>query len=268
MLALGVGVSLLTGSLPAIAAPAGKDEAVDTETRAMKAYRDGQEAYDAGNYAEALELFLEAQSLYPSPDFHYNIAKCHEELASYEQAVVSYKAYLRSYNSAYNEDPPDKINIQNKIDRLEKQVESDKAAAEAERNREPEVIIKTVPGEDKPKPPGRALMITGGVLAGVGVGVAVAGAAVFGTRAAAISNELDDVYSGNPERVTLEEARALDQRGRSAELNQILLISLGSAVAVTGVALLVVGVTKKKKGPTVTPAVGPEGAGLVIQGRF
>lgn len=269
MLALGIGVSLLTGSLPAIAAPADQDEAVDTETRAMKAYREGQEAYDAGNYAEALELFLEAQSLYPSPDFHYNIGKCHEELANYEQAVVSYKAYLRSYNSAYNEDPPDKINIQNKIDRLEKQVEADKAADEAERNKKPEVIIKTVPGEGKAKgPPGRALMITGGVLAGVGVGVAIAGAAVFGTRAASVSSELDDVYSGNPERVTLEQARELDQRGRAAELNQILMISLGSAVAVTGVALIAVGVVKKKKGPTVAPAIGPDSAGLVIQGRF
>lgn len=272
VLALGVGVALLTGSLPAIAAPAEgegeEDQAVDTEARAMKAYRDGQEAYDAGNYAEALELFLEAQSLYPSPDFHYNIGKCHEALENYEQAVVSYKAYLRSYNSAYNEDPADKVNIENKIERLEKQVEAEKAADEAERNKEPEVIIKTVPGEDKPKPPGRALIITGGVLTGVGVGVVVAGAAVFGTRASSISNELDDVYDGNPNRVTLEEARQLDADGRAAELNQILMISIGSAIAVTGVALLAVGVVKKKKGPTVAPAVGPEGAGLVIRGRF
>ncbi|MFO7566453.1 MAG: hypothetical protein R6X02_27670 [Enhygromyxa sp.] len=269
MLALGVGLSLLTGSLPAIAAPAGEDETIDTEARAMKAYREGQEAYDAGNYAEALDLFLEAQSLYPSPDFHYNIGRCHEALESYEQAVVSYKAYLRSYNSAYGEDPADKVNIQNKIDRLAKQIEADEAAAEAERNKEPEVIIKTVPGEDKPKgPPGRPLIITGGVLAGVGLGVAVAGGAVFGARAASASDELEAVYSGNAERVTLDEARDIDQRGRAAELNQILMLSIGSAVAVTGVALLVVGVLKNKKGPTVAPAIGPEGAGLVIRGRF
>lgn len=263
VLALGVAVALLSGSVPAFAAP----EEIDTEARAMKAYRDGQEAYDAGDYADALELFLEAQSLYPSPDFHYNIGKCHEALENYEQAVVSYKAYLRSYNSAYGEDPADKANIQNKIDRLEKQVEADKAAAEAAANREPEVIIKEVPGEGKRKP-GLGLIITGGVFAGVGVGVAVAGAAVFGPRAARFSNELDDVYSGNPNRVTFEQAQEIDRKGRAAELNQILMISIGSAVAVTGVALLVVGVKKKKNAPTVAPAVGPEGAGLLIQGRF
>ena len=271
VLALGVGVTVLTTSLPAIAAPADDGESIDTETRAMTAYREGQEAYDAGDYAKALELFLEAQSLYPSPDFHYNIGKCHEALESYEQAVVSYKAYLRSYTSAYGEDPADKVNIQNKIDRLEKQVEAEKAAAEAERNKEPEVIIKEVPGEEKPKPPGRALIITGGVLTGVGVGVVGIGAAVFGSKAASISNELDEVYSGNPRRVSLEEARQLDADGRAAELNQIIMISIGSAVAVTGVALLAVGVVKKKKGgktPTVTPTAGPSGAGILIMGRF
>ena len=259
-------------SLPVLAAPAGdgaEAEGIDTEARAMKAYKEGQDAYDAGEYSEALQLFLEAQSLYPSPDFHFNIARCHEALESYEQAVVSYKAYLRSYESAYGEAAPDKTNTQNKIERLEKQIEADKAAAEAAANKEPEVIIKTVEADDK-KTPGRGLIITGGVLAGVGVGVAVAGAAVFGTQAANFSGQLDDIYSnGNPDRVTLEEARQLDSDGRAAELNQILMISVGSAVAVTGIALLSVGLVKKKKaGTTVAPAVGPEGAGLVIRGRF
>lgn len=273
VLALGVGVSVLTTSLPAIAAPAedGDNETIDTENRAMTAYREGQEAYDNGNYDKALELFLEAQSLYPSPDFHYNIGKCHEALENYEQAVVSYKAYLRSYKSAYGEDPADQANIQNKIDRLDKQIEADRAAAEAERNKKPQVIIKEVPGQtEKPQTPGRGLIITGGVLTGVGVGVVIGGAAVFGSKASNISNELDDVYSGNPKRVTLEQARELDAEGRKAELNQIVTMSIGSALVVTGVALLAVGVIKKKKAttPSVAPAVGPEGAGLVIRGRF
>lgn len=276
IIAVGVATCLVGGSVPVAAAPAeapaegdvAPDESIDTNARAMKAYREGQDAYDAGEYSEALQLFLEAQSLYPSPDFHFNIARCHEALESYEQAAVSYKAYLRSYKSAYGEDAADMVNIQNKIDRLEKQVEADKAAAEAAANKEPEVIIKTV-NEGKAKSPGRGLMITGGVLAGVGVGVAVAGAAVFGTKAANFSGQLDDVYdNGNPNRVTLDQAREIDSNGRAAELNQILLISIGSAVAVTGAALLAVGVVKKKRSTTVAPAIGPDSAGLVISGRF
>src|SRR5690606_21974625 len=129
-------------------------------------------------------------------------------------------------------------------------------------------------GEGKPPQPGRALIITGGVLTGVGVVLVGVGAGVFGSQAGQISNKLDDVYAGNPDRVTLEEARQLDADGRAAELNQIVMISLGSAVAVTGVALLAVGLVKKKNGskkketPTVTPTAGPEGAGLMIRGRF
>jgi tetratricopeptide (TPR) repeat protein len=271
--ALAVGTCVFVTSSPALAAPpvagddaAAEDPGIDTEARAMKAYREGQDAYDAGEYSMALELFLEAQSLYPSPDFHFNVARCHEALESYDQAVVSYKAYLRSYESAYGEAAPDKANTENKIDRLEKQIEADKAAAAATADKEPEVIIKTV--EADKKSPGRGLIITGGVMAGVGVGVAVAGAAVFGTRAAGISSQLDEVYSGNPERVTLEEARQLDADGRAAQLNQIVMISIGSAVAVTGIALLSVGLVKRKKAPVVAPAIGPDSAGLVIRGRF
>lgn len=275
VLAVGVALGLAIAPVPVLAAPATTDEAVekpdiDTEARAMTAYRAGQEAYDAGDYGEALQQFLEAQSLYPSPDFHYNVGRCHEALENPEQASISYQAYLRSYNTAYGEYPDDRINIENKIDRLDKQVEADRALAEANANKQPEIIIQTVPGERPPPPPGRVLIITGGVLAGVGVGVAVAGAAVFGTRAAGFSSELDDVYSGNPKRVTLEQAQEIDADGRAAELNQILMLSIGSAIAVTGVALLAVGLVKKKKGPapTITPTAGPQGAGLLIQGKF
>ncbi len=276
--AVGLSACLLATSAPAIAAPAeGEDEAqdqpIDTEARAMKAYRDGQQAYADGDYGKALELFLEAQSLYPSPDFHYNIAKCHEALENYEQAALSYKAYLRSYTSAYGADPDDKANIENKIERLEKQIEAEQAAAEAERNKKPDVIIQTIETERAPKP-GVALMIAGGVLAGVGVGVAGVGGGVFGAAAARYDDELEDVYeNGNPGRVTLEQARQIDADGRAAELNQILTLTIGSVVAVTGVALLAVGVVKKRQGesertPTISPAIGPAGAGLLIRGRF
>ena len=274
---------LVAASLPtpALAAPAEGDEGQAGEAgeepsakdRAIEAYDAGTEAYAGGEYEEALQLFLEAQSLYPSPDFHYNIAQCHEALGNYKQAIISFQAYLRSSKSVSGEDAHDKIGVENKIQRLEEQLEAQRKADEAEKNKKPEVIIQKVPEEDK-KRPGLALMVSGGVLAGVGVGVVVVGGAVFGARAAQLSSQLEDVYEdGNPNLVTLEEARQIDADGRAANLNQALMMSLGSAVAATGVALLVVGVLKKNKAANapeaeVAPAVGPEGAGLVIRGRF
>jgi tetratricopeptide (TPR) repeat protein len=263
----------------AAAPAASKDEApVDTEARAMQAYNDGKAAYDAGKYEDALELFLDAQSLYPSPVFHYNVALCQEALGNLEQAVISYEAYLRSFKNAFNEDPDDKVNTENKIERLNKQIEL--AKAEADKPVEPiqpvgpviEQPTQPLDQPDQPRNPGRGLIITGGVLTGVGVAVAVVGGAVFGVRSTNISGQLDNVYlAGNPERVTLEQARELDEEGRAAELNQILLMSVGGAVAVVGVALLATGIAKRNQSQRtakLVPVAGPSSAGFVLHGRF
>jgi hypothetical protein len=72
--------------------------------------------------------------------------------------------------------------------------------------------------------------------------------------------------------VTLEQARALDKDGRLAEVNQILLLSLGGAIAVVGVALLATGIKKRNQASSanasVVPFAGPSSAGLVLHGRF
>ncbi|NVB39202.1 hypothetical protein G6O69_15270 [Pseudenhygromyxa sp. WMMC2535] len=247
----------------------------DSEARAMRIYNEGQDAYDAGDYETALQRFLEAQSLYPSPVFHYNIALCHESLENYEQAIISYQAYLNSYESAFGEPPEDTRSTEDKIERLEAQIEARNAREEAERAKasKPKVIVQQVEVEAE-RPPGRPLIITGAVLTGVGVLAAGVGGGVFGMRASNFGAQMNAVYEeGNPERVTLAEARELDASGRSAQLGQILSLSVGGAMAITGVALLAVGLGQKKRGnnektPSVTPTAGPEGAGLLIRGRF
>lgn len=247
----------------------------------MEAYNDGKAAYDAGEYKKALKLFLEAQSLYPSPVFHYNVGLCHEAMESWDQAVISYEAYLQSYNSAFGEDPEDKANTENKIERIQKIIEAEELAEQAEDDEDdapapaPIAPPPADPVDDAPAKPGRGLTITGGALIGVGVGVAAIGGAVFGAQAADASSQLDAVYDGgNPERVTLDEARELDQQGRSAQFNQILMLSIGGALAVTGVALLAVGIKKssdadkQRASASLVPTAGPSGAGFVLHGRF
>lgn len=238
----------------------------------MNTYNAGKEAYDRGEYSEALQLFLEAQSLYPSPVFHYNIGLCHEALESYEQAIISYEAYLRSYKSAFGEDPDDKVNTENKVERLNELIEARKAkeAKAAEDAKKPTVIVQP---SDKPKKPGQALIITGGVLAGIGAGVAAAGGAYFGNQASGFASQIDEIVEGgNPDRLTLAEAQQIDSQGTTAQTNQIVTIAIGGAVGVAGIALLAVGLVKKKKAkeskPQVVPVAGPEGAGIFIRGRF
>ena len=253
------------------------DAAIDTQDRAMTAYRAGEEAYERGEYEDALGFFLEAQSLFPSPVFHYNIARCYEALDNLEQAIISYQAYLRSHASAYGEDPDDKINIENKIERLQQTVETRAALAEQEQQQLRDAaaakpVIIQAPQDDRP--PGRGLIITGGVLTGVGVAAAAIGGTVFGLRARDLNDQVAQVVDGtNPERVTLEQARQLDIDGRSAQTGQIVVLSVGSAIAVTGIALLATGIVKRKRGKggasaRLRPSFGPQGGGLILEGRF
>lgn len=285
LLALGLSMSLGLGSTPALAgapepatSPVPSEEPIDTEARAMTAFTDGQTAYDRGEYQAALELFLEAQSLYSSPVFHYNIGRCYEALENYDQAITSYNAYLRSTKSSTGSDPEDKTNIENTIARLQKLLEAQQAEDEAARNKDPVIIIKET---ERKAPPGRAQLIAGGVLTTLGVGLAVGGGAGFGSMAASASNKLDQVYAGNPDSVTRAQAIDLDAQGSGAELGQIIFMSVGSALAVTGVALLIAGAIKAKRGKAkstevdavepaaqLIPAFGPGNAGLVLQGRF
>lgn len=274
LLALGLSVSLGLGSVPALAGPPAEtpvEAPIDTEARAMTAFTDGQTAYDRGEYQVALELFLEAQSLYSSPAFHYNIGRCYEALENYEQAITSYNAYLRATKSSTGSDPEDKTNIENTIARLQKLLEIQRAEEEAARNKDPVVIIKET---EREAPPGRAALIAGGVLTTLGVGLAAGGGAGFGSMAASASDQLERVYAGNPDDVTLAQARELDTKGSGAEIGQIVAMTVGGALAVTGVALLIVGAIKAKKGKVdkpaaqLLPALGPGNAGLVLQGRF
>jgi len=276
-------LALLAVPAEALAAPPddGDTEAdeigeIDTEAKAMTAYNDGKDAYDQGDYGEALQLFLEAQSLYPSPVFHYNVGLCHEALGNHEQAIISFSAYLRSYKSAFGTEPEDKVNTENKISRLEQVVENKKAKADAdaEAAKNPVFIAPPVVEPEPKRPPGFPLIVTGAVLMGVGVGLVGFGGAYFGTQAAGFSTQIDDIYTnGNPDRVSLAAARAIDTQGSQAQTNQIVMMTLGGALGVTGVALLIVGLSKNKKAkhekrPEITPTAGPSGAGILIRGRF
>ncbi|GEM_PF-1120717 len=227
---------------------------------AFQAFQRGREAYSAGRYQVALEHFQDAQGLHPSPDFHYNIGQCYEGLEKIEQAVTSYRAYLRS-------NPSDHANIQNKIDRLSKQ-----------RDDQDTTPRPTAPHQDlerAPKSDTKRLLISGTLLTGLGAAVGVGLGIPFGLQAKDSSDQLDAVYAGNPDELSLAQASTLNDDGKRAELVQMLGIGIGSAVALTGLALLVVGAMAKKKTSSssdsvsrLTPTFGPTGPGLSLTGRF
>jgi hypothetical protein len=118
------------------------------------------------------------------------------------------------------------------------------------------------------------MVIGGAVLLGVGAALGLGGGIGFGVVARARSNELDDVQSGgNPEGVTFTQAEDIETRGKRAEVLQITFAAVGAALAITGAALLAVGLTRKNhatKGARtrLVPQWTRGGAGVAVTGRF
>jgi tetratricopeptide (TPR) repeat protein len=96
---------------------AGADELPDPDTEmAQRLFNEGAAAYDAHDYARALERFEAARRLKPLPAFDYNIARCHDRLGHPREAIDSYQRYLATQ-------PPDTTEIRERIAVLETRVQ-------------------------------------------------------------------------------------------------------------------------------------------------
>ncbi len=233
--------------------------------RAMESYDLGKQAYNAARYEDALGHFQEAATRYASPDFQYNIGLCYERLGKPEEAVRAFRTYLRAKPNA-----DDRANVEDRIFQLERELERAKAEADGE-PMPPEPVPD--PGPTEPPKPSRPFIITGAVLTGVGAALALGGSIGFGVAAADRSASVDEVNNGNPQGLTFADVQTLDDEGRRFETFQIVTAAAGAAVAVTGVALLAVGLKRKKAAQaspsaTLVPTWTARSAGLSLQGRF
>jgi tetratricopeptide (TPR) repeat protein len=229
--------------------------------RAVEAYRRGTELYNNAQFEEALAAFQEAATLYASPDFQFNIAKCYERLGKLEEAKRHYETYL---NTA--DDSSDRAVVESTIKDLERRIEAEKIKVVPEL--EPETYIPPVP---KTSPP---LLITGSVLLVVGVGVGLGGGLGFGLPVSRDNATLGDVANGNPDRLTFAEADEIADRARGKQTIELVMIGVGGALAIVGVALVVAGRKKIREQPnskptlSVSPTAGRTGGGLIFQGSF
>jgi len=253
---------------PTPPADGGGDEMLD---RAMRAYERGQQNYKLAQYEAALADFKEASSLYASPDFQYNIGLCYEKLGQYDEAVLAYVTYLK-----VKPDAEDRANVEATIQRLQQLSREQKDRAAAEDDARVVTPGPVAPTQDEPPPPKpyKPLVIAGAVIAGVGATVALGGGIAFGVLAKSRSDDLDAVQDGgNPDGLSLADARDLESDGHRFEAIQIGMAAGGAAVAIVGGALLAVGLVRKKQqggGATarLVPQLGGRAAGLAVMGRF
>jgi tetratricopeptide (TPR) repeat protein len=77
---------------------------------ARKRYQQGAQAFSAGHFKDAIDLFLDADTLAPNPAFSYNIGLAYEELGDAPSALRWYRDYLRALPEA-----PDRADIEPRI---------------------------------------------------------------------------------------------------------------------------------------------------------
>lgn len=261
---------------PSVAPPGEGDAAPKSDAsleRAMTAYDLGKQAYNSARYEDALGHFQTAASLYGSPDFQYNIALCHEKLENYDEAIRAFETYIRAKPGA-----EDRANVEDRIGRLRTQAEEARKRAEEDKTT---VVAGPSASElldeaemRRRKQQAQAMFISGAVLTGVGGAVALGGGIAFGLLARSRSNSVDDIQTGgNPDNQTFADAEQLDDEGTRFELGQIVTVAAGATVGIVGVALLAVGIKRKKrygagKSASVVPRFDRRSAGLVLTGKF
>ncbi len=243
---------------------------------AKRLYDEGLADYETFEYEGAIEkwtlafgkLGATADTAEMRNAIVYNIARAREK--AYEQSgdighLRKAKALLERYvaeeTATDAHEPDDVATARARVEELGARI------AELERAAKPAPAPATTPADDRDQPrPGRGFVIAGSVLTAVGVGLVVGGVtagAVLGKQADRDVAEFDTVGEEDERTDTIDD-------GQKANLLLITSAAAGGALAITGVALLAVGLAKRRKAArtAVVPALSPSLVGLSVRGRF
>jgi tetratricopeptide (TPR) repeat protein len=254
------------------------DDAVVDKAKAL--FAEGNEHYNLGEFAPALERYKLAYRVKPLPAFQFNIAQCHRKLGQYPDAIAMYQAYLVGVPSAQNKATVESLIAETKKlladqQALERQRESErlateqkkaeearkateaKAAADAEAAKADQARIAAQRARDATfnRHPARGWMLLTGAL-----GLATGGAgAYFALQTRDEQRKFDALDCGDPMKKPLLDMATLDQctdhqkKGdRDAFLTNVL-IGSGGALLLTSLIVFIAdpGNVERPNGPSV-----------------
>lgn len=107
--------------LPAV----GTELSDETLARARVKYTEGTEAYEHGDFHQALESFDAAYELAPLPGLLFDVAQCHRQLGAFERAAFFYRRYL----ALSEEEPANAPLVKELIAEMDSQVEQESASS-------------------------------------------------------------------------------------------------------------------------------------------
>ncbi len=304
-----VGVSLaLAGASPVVLAGDEEDPLVEVQ----ELFESGQNAFEAFDYERAINSWVDALGSLPDDSEYdamrsmilYAIASARLDAFDSDGDIKHLrhaKRLLEKYRS--EQDPADTETLASVDEYLEKVdaklAENDAlAASSADRSGSAESDPKATDPADSagsagdPVTPidegpakggGKGFIISGAALMAVGVGIAGGGGTLFGLRAARHSATIDEVFDGNENELTFDQAKEEFDAGQRAQTLQIVSLAVGGTFLVTGTALMIVGLKRRKsagrasaasglrsasRGIVFAPSVGRRSAGLSLVGRF
>jgi tetratricopeptide (TPR) repeat protein len=97
----------------------------DALAQARACFERGRDAFQKGNYQEAIREFKAAQALQPSPLLDYNIGLAHEQLGHPRTAIKFLQRYLQGLPAA-----PNRSDVEIRIHALELRAQNDPRPAE------------------------------------------------------------------------------------------------------------------------------------------
>jgi len=243
-------------------------------------FKEGQVKFDGGAFLEAARTWIAAAAnLGEKLSNRVNRAAIYEYVVdaftsglqgverpeALREAVTALDAYCDGFTHAYGTETP----ISAKIIAARDDFNARLVRAEAADGPKPvaEGPGARGPGAERPKPTRRwkGLVLTGGVLAGLGVG-AVALAAASGAQGKGLENQYLDADCRTMTTMSCQQTRADGEASNT--------LAVGSAVVAVpllaaGVALLVVGLKRRSASRTAfAPTLAPGFAGLSLSGSF
>lgn len=180
-------------------------------------FEKGTKHYDLGEHADAIVAFKQAYQLMPDPSFLFNIGQAYRAQKNCREATAAYKAYLR------NAPDEDRAKVEKFIVEL------------ADCTRQQEVVARRA--LPPPRLSRRTKIMRWGGVAAAGVGLAMFGGAfVFSARASDAEGDFQRLCENG---CAAAVAVPIEDRGKAASRNALILSSIGGTLVVLGTSAFV-----------------------------
>jgi tetratricopeptide (TPR) repeat protein len=212
---------------------------------AEELFDEGQHAYDANDYARAIDRWESSYQLSKEPGLLFNIAQAYRRAGNCTQALSSYRQFVTADPTSDRRPLADEL-----VRELAASCGSSQHAARPPMTTQPATRTVTTDA-------GRNLRVAGLVTGGGGAALVVTGL-LFGQRARAIGADVSDACAPSCD---WSEQRGKDARGRRYATIGYTLDGIGVAAIATGAILYVIG-KRNSAAVTVVPYSHEGGVGI------